>query len=109
MEDRTIKRVEEGKTMKLELPEGAKVGSIVLVTWDVAASAEVGAENLEPGPQEGRIIRIDGHRVTVYLEWPNEPDVDVREMTTVIDLETGEDDYRGGIVEAIELRTRRQS
>lgn len=82
--------------MKLDLLEGATVRSIVLVTWDVAASAKVGAPDLEPAPQEGRIIRIDGNRVTVKFEWPNEPGLDTDRVTTTIDLETGRDSYRRG-------------
>jgi hypothetical protein len=90
--------------MKLELPEGAALRTIVLVTWDVQASAKAGAPNLEPGPQEGRIVRIDGSQVTVRFQWPNEPDLDTSDMMTTIDLGTGVDSFRGGIVKVIELR-----
>ena len=90
--------------LKLELPEGATVGSIVLVTWDVTASAEASAPNLEPGAQEGRIIEIEGHRVTCKFEWPD-PDIVRNPLITTIDLVTAEDSHWGGIVESIESRS----
>jgi hypothetical protein len=89
--------------MKLDLPAGAEPGSIVLVTWNIGASERAGVVGLEPGPWEGRITGIKGHRVTVHFTY--EPTYDPPEETLVIDLENAIDEKYHGIVSDIELKS----
>jgi hypothetical protein len=87
---------------KLDLPDGMKVGSIILAKWDVAASARQGV-HLMPGPFEGRVIGIKGNKITVRFEYGRE--CDPQEDTVVIDLETGLDSVDHGVVSEIVLKT----
>ena len=89
--------------MKLDLPEGAKVGSIVVVTWDVAATAKATGHNLEPSPDEGRIVAIDGHMIQVHFDWPG-PEFEENHLTTTINLDTAIETIFGWILESIEMR-----
>jgi hypothetical protein len=78
---------------KLDLPDGAKVGSILEITWSGSEAS------IEPGTYEGRLIGIKGQRITVrcYYEG-DEPE------TVVINLETGIDETCHARVSNVRLR-----
>ena|ERR1035438_2827617 len=92
--------------LKLDLPEGTKVGSIVLVSWDVAASARKGVLGMMPGVFEGRVTGIKGNKITVHF-WYG-PECDPQEDIVVIDLETGLDSTEHGVVSEIILKPRKR-
>ena len=92
--------------LKIEAPEGIKVGSMVLVAWDVAASERKGVLGLEAGDFEGRVTGIKGNRITVHF-WYG-PTYDPPEQTAVIDLESGLDSVDGGVVSEIKMNPRKR-
>ncbi len=79
----------EAKDMKLGFPVGAKVGSIVVAAWDIAACCQSGINDLLPGDFEGRVVEIDGSRITVHFVYAPKDETNVPEETLVIDLNTG--------------------
>jgi hypothetical protein len=82
-------------TTKLDLPEGAKVGSILDVTYG-------GTEDwIDHGTFEGRLIGLKNNRVTIHFTY--EPYDDPPEETLVINLETGMDEIYGVVVTDIQL------
>lgn len=91
----------------IEVPESAKVGSIVLVRWDVARSHARGTIPLDERPQEARIIGINGNTVTLRFVYIPEAGYqgDMDEQFD-IDLATGIDSKFDGVVLDIETRSR---
>jgi hypothetical protein len=81
--------------MKLDLPEGAKVGSILDVTYG-------GSEDwVEDGTFDGRLLGIKGNRLTIHFTYEN---YDPPEETLVVNLETGMDEKHKAVVTDIQLR-----
>ena len=83
--------------MKLKLPEGATIGSIVVVNYH-----QSGAPTVEPGQWEGRIVMIDENRIVVHFVYANYWDPPEEKIT--INLLTGMDEYYDVPVTDIELK-----
>jgi hypothetical protein len=80
--------------MKLDLPDGTKVGSIVKITW-------LPADNIEAGTWDGRILKIRPPVILVKVTYgPN--DIPSDEQIS-INLDTGSDLKYQTIVTLIEL------
>jgi hypothetical protein len=83
--------------MKLEFPEGAKVGDIVSVTWHPS-----GAGVVVPGTYDGRLLGIKGNRLTIHFVYVG--DYDPPEETIVVNLETGLDENDHVRVSDVQLK-----
>ena len=70
--------------MRLEFPEGAKIGDILSVTW-----SPLGDGIVETGTHDGRLSGIKASRLTVHFVYGF---YDPPEETIVINLETGMDE-----------------
>jgi hypothetical protein len=84
-------------SMNIDLPEDAKVGSIVHVTYP-----QSGAPTIIPGSFDGRIIGIDGPRITVHFIYGVTEDPP--EETLVLNLETGLDESYNVTITDVQLR-----
>jgi hypothetical protein len=80
-----------------------KVGSIVLVAWDIAASERRGVIGLEPDFCEGRVTGIKGSKVTIHFWYGF--GFDPQEEIVVIDLESGLDSVDRGVVREIVMKS----
>jgi hypothetical protein len=83
--------------MKLEFPEGAKVGDILLVTYDHPSCVGV----VEIGTWDGRLLGIKDHRLTVHFDYGF---YDPPQETLVVNLETGMDEKYHVPISDIQLK-----
>jgi len=84
----------------LECPDGAHVGCILKVTWNVEASLKLGVSGVFEGSYEGRLLGIKNNQLTIRFTYGSY--VDPPEEVKVINLVTGRDGD-GGVVSEIEL------
>jgi hypothetical protein len=87
--------------MKLELPDGIGVGNVATFVYHDEGSSDI---VIEPGKWEGRILSINGSRITVHFVYG--PGYDPPLETIVINLETGMDEKYGVPVSDIEVPQR---
>lgn len=86
--------------MALQLPKGCKVGSVVEVAWDVAATKKRSGHVVYHGYFDAKIIALDGPLCKFHFNY-NPPDGVYKgpmEEDITVDLSTGLDDTYDGVV-----------
>ena len=78
--------------MRLELPYGATVGSIISVTYRSSEALAVDTTK----PWDGKIVAMDAPRVTVRFDYKGKPSEYCN-----LNLDTGMDETWGALIEEI--------